>query len=95
MLSRLPLPKSPQDIPLPAETILLLEQQSSPITAAQIRKRTNQDPVLSRVRNYVLQVWQQSPNHQTEPYYLCKDKFSIQDGCLLRGSRVTVPPAGR
>ena len=78
MLSRLPLPVSPQDIPLPGETILLLEQlQSSPITAAQIRKWTNQDPVLSRVRNYVLQGWQRSPNDQTEPYYLCKDELSI------------------
>ena len=47
------------------------------------------------MRNYVLQGWQRSPNDQTEPYYLCKDELSIQDGCFLRGSRVTVPPAGR
>ena len=47
------------------------------------------------MRNYVLQGWRRSPNDQTEPYYLCKDELSIQDGCLLRGSRVTVPPAGR
>ena len=45
--------------------------------------------------SYLLQGWQQSPNDQTEPYCLCKDKFSIHDGCLLQGSRVTVPPAGR
>ena len=39
MLSRLPLPESPPDIPLPGERILLLEQlQSSPITAAQIKQ---------------------------------------------------------
>ena len=54
MLSRLLLPESPPDIPLPGETILLLEQlQSPPITAAQIKQWTNQDSVLSRVRNYV------------------------------------------
>ena len=59
MLSRLPLPESPPDVPLPGETILLLEQlQSSPITAAQIKKWTSQDPVLSRVRNNVLHGWQ-------------------------------------
>ena len=58
MLSRLPLPESPPDVPLPGETILLLEQlQSSPITAGQIKKWINQDLVLSRVRNYVLQGW--------------------------------------
>ena len=66
-----------------------------PITAAQIRKWTNQDPVLSRVRNYVLQDWQRSSNGQIEPYYLCKDELIIQNGCLLQGSTVPVPPAGR
>ena len=96
MLSRLPLPESPPDVPLPGETILLLEQlQSSPITAGQIKKWTHQDPVLSRVRNNVLHGWQQSPNDQTEPYYLCREELSIQDGCLLRSSRVVIPPAGR
>ena len=54
MLSRLPLPESPPGVPLPGETILLLEHlQSFPITAVQIKKWTNQDPVLSRVRNFV------------------------------------------
>lgn len=96
MLSILPLPESPPDVPLPGETILLLEQlQSSPITAVQIKKWTNQDPVLSRVRNFVSQGWQSSHNEQTAPYYLCREELSIQDGCLLRGSRVVVPPAGR
>ena len=42
MLSRLPLPESPQDVPLPGETILLLEHlQSSPITANHIKKWTD------------------------------------------------------
>ena len=96
MLSRLPLPESPPDVPLPGETILLLEQlQSSPITAGQIKKWTNQDPVLSRVRNNVLHGWQQSLNDQTEPYYLCREELGIQDGCLLQGRRVVIPPAGR
>ena len=96
MLSRLPLPESPPDIPLPGETILLLEQlHSSPITAAQIKQWTNQDPVLSRVRNYVSRGWQSPAGEQTTPYYQCREELSIQDGCLLRGSRVVVPPAGR
>ena len=48
----------PPDVPLLGETILLLEHlQSSPITAGQIKEWTNQDPVLSKVRNYVLQGW--------------------------------------
>ena len=41
------------------------------------------------------QGWRSSHNEQTAPYYLCREELSIQDGCLLRGSRVVVPPAGR
>ena len=66
MLSRLQLLESPPDVPLPGETILLLEQlQSSPTTAGQIKKWTNQDPVLSRVRNFVSQGWSSSPNEHS------------------------------
>jgi len=47
MFSRLPLPESPQDIPLSGETILLLEHlQSSPTTANHIKKWTDQHPIL-------------------------------------------------
>ena len=80
MLSRLPLPESPPDVPLSGETILLLEQlQSSPITAVQIKKWTNQDPVLSRVRNFVSQGWKSSHNEQTAPYYLGMSRFCQQN----------------
>ena len=41
------------------------------------------------------QGWPSSHNKQTAPYYQCKGELSIQDGCLLRGCRVVVPPAGR
>ena len=50
VLSRLSLPNSPSDVPLPEETVLLLETlQLFPITAAQIKTWTKQDPVLSKV----------------------------------------------
>ena len=55
MLSRLPLPESPQDVPLPGAAILILEHlQSASITANHIKKWTDQHPTLSRVRNFVL-----------------------------------------
>ena len=56
VLSRLPLPDSPQSVPLPGETILLMDTlESSPVSATQIRTWTANDPVLSRVRNLILQ----------------------------------------
>jgi len=44
-LSRLPLPEHPQSVPLPVETIYLMEcLESSPITAVQIRSWTKERP---------------------------------------------------
>ena len=49
-LSRLPLPETLKDPPMPAETVLLLEQLSeSPISMKQIKLWTRRDPILSRV----------------------------------------------
>ena len=47
-LSRLPLPETSKDPPVPAETVLLLEQLSeSPISVKQIKLWTRRDPILS------------------------------------------------
>ena len=57
VLSRLPLPESPGEVPLPGETILLMESlQMSPVTAVQIKSWTDRDPVLSRVCKFVLYI---------------------------------------
>ena len=57
-LSRLPLPDCPTNVPMPPETIALLEQLASvPLTAAQIRKMTDRDPVLAKVKQYTRKGW--------------------------------------
>ena len=58
-LSRLPLPEMPTDVPLPGETILLLDMLNSlPVTAEQMRQWTNNDPGLSRVQTMLQKGWQ-------------------------------------
>ena len=94
-LSRLPLPDSPQLVPLPGETILLMDTlESSPVSATQIRTWTTNDLVLSRVRNLALQGWIDTTDEQLQPYQRHKDELSVHTGCVLLGSRVVVPPAG-
>ena len=96
VLSRLPLPDSPSDVPLPEETVLLLETlQLFPITAAQIKTWTSQDPVLSKVRDLVLQGWLDTSDPLLLPYQRRKYELNILDGCVLLGNRVVVPPPGR
>ena len=63
LLSRLPLPETVKDIPVPGETVLLFETlQASTFTAVQIRLWTDRDPVLSRVRNLLLKGWSETLN---------------------------------
>ena len=57
--------------------------------------RLEPDPVLSRVKELVLQGWVDTTDEQLQPYQICKDELSIHAGCILLGSCVVVPPAGR
>ena len=97
-LSRLPLSDTPDDVPLPADTVLML--QSLPeicpvITAASIKYWTDRDPILSAVRGLVLQGWTSQCKGEFIPYEQRKAELSVMNGCVLWGNRVVVPPPGR
>ena len=95
-LSRLPLPECPAESPLPGETVLLMDiLNSTPVSAAQIKAWTDKDPTLSKVRTLVIGGWSEIDDPAVKPYLQRRTELSVQDGCLLRGSRVIVPAAGR
>ena len=97
-LSRLPLPTQKQsgdgDVVYMMDTL-----DSAPVTAEEIRKWTDADPVLAQVRGHVWKGWPESihslQNPMLQPYYQKKDGLSINDGCVMWGDRVVVPPQGR
>ena len=96
MLSRLPLSETPTDIPMPGETILVIDTLLSlPVTVEQIRQWTTHDLILSRVRTLVQRGWQDNNDLSLKPFQRCKYKLSIHDGYLLWGSRIVVPPQGQ
>ena len=97
MLSRLPLPDFPAQIPMPGKTLLLLDiLHSLPVTVDHIKKWINQDPVLSRVRTMIQQRWFSTHDANFKSYLRCREELSIHDSCVLWGSRVVVvPPQGR
>ena len=96
-LSRLPLPDCPTTVPMPPETIALLEQLASvPLTATQIRNMTDRDPVLTKVKQYTQNGWPNNiKDEQLRPYSSKRDELSLEDGILLWGNRVVVPPQAR
>ena len=96
LFSRLPLPAVPGKVPIPPETILLMDTlQSSPVTATQIKHWTSRDTSLSKVKDLVLRGWQHSDDANLKPYLQRHDELSVEDGCILWGNRVIVPPPGR
>ena len=88
-LSRLPLPEVPTEIPLPGDTILLMERlERSHINAEQIAQWTNSDPTLSRVHQFLLSSRPQFIGEDFLPFQRRKYELSVESGCVLWGSRV-------
>ena len=98
-LSRLPLVTEDQDPPVPTETVLVLEQLSeSPLSVEQIRTWTRRDPLLSKVLQYILSGWPRpldSSETTYKPFVIRELELSSQDGIILWGNRVVIPPPGR
>ena len=96
-LSRLPLQEAPGTVPMPEDVVQVLCQiESTTIKAAQIRSWTDRDPTLAKVKRYCMAHWpQHCQDVQMRPYYQRRMEISVQDGCLLWGSRIIIPPQGR
>jgi len=95
-LSRLPLSEAPESTPVPPEVVYLLETlDSSAVTSTQIRQWTSNDPVLSKVRDLLRRGGLNRSSEAVSPYHQFENELSVQDGVILRGSRVVVPPDGR
>ena len=97
MLSRLPLQECPSRETLPGETVLLMETlQVSPVNFEHIRKWTEADGVLSKVKELLITGWMSDDGDEDlQPYRKRKGELSLQDGCILLGARVIVPEPGR
>ena len=94
-LSRLPLEDAPTEVPKPAEMFLLMGHlAASPVSATHIRMQTHLDSTLSKVKSFVQHEWPDElpDTGDMQPYHRQRQDLSIEDDCLLRGSRVVVPP---
>ena len=87
------MPNSIKEVPTPAETVLLMEQlDASLVTAAHIKSWTDRDTLLAKVKRYALQGWPEETGESMKPYRKRKDEIRVENGCLLWGARVIVPP---
>ena len=67
-----------------------------PVMVKDISEATRKDPVLSKCYEYTLNGW---PNHVTDDilktFYRRRSELSAEQGCLLWGLRVVIPPCYR
>ena len=91
-LSRLPLPSCPDIDQPPPEVVLLCQHlDNSPVTAKHVQEGTTNDPLLSTVKQYVLQGWPNSVASQPalQPFFERRLELSVHQVCILWGSRVS------
>lgn len=63
-----------------------------PITAGHIGKETLVDPVLSKVRQFVMSGWpEECPDETLKPHYNRRNELSCEQDCVLWGTGVISP----
>lgn len=94
MLSRFPVDDCKTASELTINYFSLVDEL--PVSAKDISEQTRKDPIMSRVYHYVINGW---PNHSDDPdiveYWKRRDELSADQGCLLWGIRVVIPPKYR
>ncbi|XP_024154359.1 uncharacterized protein K02A2.6, partial [Oryzias melastigma] len=92
-LSRLPLPDSKETKTDTVQVFYASQLETLPISSSEIRRETMSDPVLSRVMEMVATGCFPAARDAEELTHFLRrrDELTIQQGCLMWGSRVVVP----
>ena len=84
-----------KDIPIPGETILLMEAIGlSPVNFNQIKKWTMEDPMLSHIGRSLLHGVAFGTDECYTPYVCRVGELTIHEGCILWGGRIVIPQKG-
>eukprot|EP00096_Caligus_rogercresseyi_P015395 TRINITY_DN783_c0_g1_i10.p1 TRINITY_DN783_c0_g1~~TRINITY_DN783_c0_g1_i10.p1 ORF type:complete len:755 (+),score=-63.82 TRINITY_DN783_c0_g1_i10:668-2932(+) len=95
-LSRLPLPYSPESVPVCSEWVNLVGVLDSvPLSVDEVQRLTGEDPILSVVYAYCQDGWPRNIPKELYPFAHRKNELSLQDGCILWGNRIIIPKSGR
>ncbi|XP_048854231.1 uncharacterized protein K02A2.6-like [Brienomyrus brachyistius] len=94
-LSRLPLPHTPMEKPGAVEVFYTSQLDTLPVSDTEIRRNTMSDSTLARVMEMVTTgrfPAAKDVGEELSPYLLRRHDLTIQQGCLMWGVRVIVPP---
>ena len=69
-----------------------VQVNSLPVSCEELRKATDKDEVLSKVKYFVLNGWpDEAISAEFQPYYRKRNELTVECGCVLWGIRVVVP----
>ena len=92
-MSRLPLPQTWSPKCENIECFFLEPEVVTNVTSQMIKRETQVDPVLSKVYSYVISGWRRVVDPTLVPFKDKQDELTTQQGCVLWGTRVVVPPS--
>uniref|UniRef100_A0A1B0GIL7 RNA-directed DNA polymerase n=1 Tax=Lutzomyia longipalpis TaxID=7200 RepID=A0A1B0GIL7_LUTLO len=91
-LSRLPLDALTEETEDGWAEISMLETEENPVQAKEVQEATKKDPMLMKVKRWVLQGWpERCPEEAIRPYFLRRGEITIEKDVLLRGTQVIIP----
>ncbi|XP_064624542.1 uncharacterized protein K02A2.6-like [Lineus longissimus] len=94
MFSRFPVDSARVAVERPVNYFSLADEL--PVAARDITEETRKDPVMSRVFMYIQNGWpRELPDGSLQPYWNRREELSVDQGCILWGLRVVIPPKYR
>ncbi|XP_039893254.1 uncharacterized protein K02A2.6-like [Simochromis diagramma] len=91
-LSRLPR-NTPDNIAEEGSIFYFSHVEELPIVAKDIERATMKDPILSKVWSYTMNGWPSYMQDESlKPYFTRRHELSAEQGCVLWGQRVIIPP---
>ncbi|XP_026046823.1 uncharacterized protein K02A2.6-like [Astatotilapia calliptera] len=91
-LSRLPR-NTPDNIAAEGSIFYFSHVEELPIVAKDIERATMKDPILSKVWSYTMNGWPSYMQDESlKPYFTRRHELSAEQGCVLWGQRVIIPP---
>ena len=96
-LSRLPQKVTTGADCIPGDLVNLLNHLSATtVTSKHIRRWTDTDPTLARVRQYILKGWPTTQlGEEFKPFKSRKSELTVLNGCIIWRARVIVPTNGQ
>ncbi|XP_062843599.1 uncharacterized protein K02A2.6-like [Trichomycterus rosablanca] len=84
-------PKMLEQISAYVDALICEHLEGVPLTAKQIAKVTRTDTELSRLHRFIMEGWPKEIPEELKGYHKRHDELSVEEGCVLWGTRVVTP----